>query len=132
MIFVDTNYFIRFLLHDNENQYQESKQLFLDAADGKIDLTSSTVVFFEVVWVLRSVYGKDRTSLAKTLSQLLQLNIGFEEKNILSKSIELFSENNLSLEDNYNLTFAKSKSIKEFKTFDLQLKKQFQAKVTPI
>lgn len=35
MIFVDTNYFLRFLLKDNQAQYLQAKELFLSAAQGK-------------------------------------------------------------------------------------------------
>lgn len=46
MIFVDTNYFLRFILKDNQVQYLKARQLFLDAAKGEIELISSTTVFF--------------------------------------------------------------------------------------
>ena len=31
MIFVDTNYFLRYLLQDNQVQYQKAKQLFIES-----------------------------------------------------------------------------------------------------
>ena len=51
-MFIDTNYFLRFLLNDVEHQHTEVKNLFLDASEGKADLITSTIVFFEVYWVL--------------------------------------------------------------------------------
>lgn len=52
MIFVDTNYFLRFLLADQEEQHQTAKALFKKAAIGEVDLFTSLIVFFEVYWVL--------------------------------------------------------------------------------
>ena len=126
MTFVDTNYFLRFLLRDNKSQYLEAKQLFLDAARGQEGLISSTVVFFEVFWVLRSVYGKDKEALVQVLKKLLELHVEFYERRILLESIDIFAKFSLSLEDCYNLVFAKAQKIKSFKTFDLKLAKAFK------
>ena len=123
MIFVDTNYFVRFLLHDNNSQYEDAKKLFLEAATGKVQLISSTVAFFEVAWVLRSVYGKDKKALVTILHQLLKLNVEFNERLLFISSLNLFSKSNLSLEDCYNLVFARKSNAKTFKTFDQKLAK---------
>ena len=49
MIFVDTNYFLRFLLADNEPQYSKVKRLFLQAARGIVKLATSVVVFLRLL-----------------------------------------------------------------------------------
>ena len=125
MIFVDTNYFLRFLLKDNEPQYEASKKLFIEAAQQKVKLTTSLVVFFEVVWVLRSSYGKNKQPLVEVLSDMLKLNFEFTERHLVRESIRIFQETNLSMEDCYNLVFAKEEHIKDFKTFDKKLLKRF-------
>ena len=123
MIFVDTNYFLRFLLKDNEPQYKLARKLFIKSAQRKVKLTTSLVVFFEVVWVLRSSYGKDRKSLAGTLFNMLKLDFEIQEKYLIIESLNLFQKTNLSLEDCYNLVFAKNINSSEFKTFDKKLDK---------
>lgn len=128
MIFIDTNYFLRFLLKDNNQQSSQAKELFLQAARGKKQLVTSLLVFFEVCWVLRSVYGKDKASLAKILSDILSLNFVLDERRLILESLDFFKNTNLSLEDCYNLIFAKQKKATEFKTFDLKLAKIFQDK----
>ena len=126
MVFVDTNYFLRFLLKDVSNQFQEAKQLFLESAKGKIRLTTSILVFFEVVWVLRKSFPKDKQALINSLMKVLSLEVELIERSTLVESIDLFKRNNLSLEDCYNLVFAKEHGIKSFKTFDLKLAKSFE------
>ncbi len=126
MIFVDTNYFLRFLLKDIRTQYTEAKNLFLLVGKSDIKLLSSVVVFFEIFWVLRSSYGKDKQSLVVTLDKLLKLNVEFDRHKILVNSVNLFKKMNLSLEDCYNLAFAREQGIKSFKTFDLKLVKAFK------
>ena len=54
MVFVDTNYFLRFLLNDVSDQHASARQLFEDGARGVRQLCTSLVVMFEVYWVLSS------------------------------------------------------------------------------
>lgn len=129
MTFVDTNYFLRFLLKDIDNQYLEVKKLFLKASEGKEDLFTSTIVIFEINWVLSSVYKKSREERAQTLQKVIALKfIGLAERQILSESLVVFQNTNFDLEDCYNLSFAKARIAKEFKTFDVKLAKEFKKK----
>lgn len=126
MIFVDTNYFLRYLLADDKEQYQRANQLFLDGSRGKLELVSSTIVFFEVYWVLKSYYSAPKDKIIKTLNDILQMQfISLSERAILGETVKLFDKTTLSLEDCYNLSFAKTHKIKEFKTFDEKLLKQW-------
>lgn len=126
MIFVDTNYFLRFVLQDNELQYLEAKKLFLTAARGEIELISSTTVFFEIHFVLKSFYKKDKSSLIDILSKILNLNIVFPEKQLLQASLNFYEKSAAGLEDCYNIAFSKMVAVKEFKTFDIKLGKEFE------
>lgn len=127
MIFIDTNYFLRFLLEDNNSQYLITKELFLDGAKGKINLTTSIIVFFEIYWVFKSYYEKNKTEILEILQKILKMDfIEFDQKGILEKALEIFNQTNLSLEDSYNLAFAKEKGVNQFKTFDQLLVKNFK------
>ncbi len=125
MTFVDTNYILRFLLHDIEEQYNQAKQLFKEAARDEVTLITSTLVFFEIHWVLKGTYGKNREKIAIKLEKFLSLSITIEEQSLLFETVSLFKTKNLSLEDCYNLCFAKSKKVQDFQTFDQKLKKAF-------
>lgn len=126
MIFVDTNYFLRFLLGDNVYQQKETKQIFLRAAEGKIELFTSLVVVFEIYWVLTSFYEKQKDEISKTLNSILNLEfIILEEKEILRKAVSIYETTNFDLEDSFNLSFAKSRKAIDFKTFDTKLQKAF-------
>lgn len=127
MIFVDTNYFLRFFLQDVKSQYLEVKKLFYQAAKDKISLTSSTIVFFEIYWVLRSYYNKDKTQTSSVLQKILDLPfLAFDEQGLLQESLNLFTVTNLGLIDCYNLSYARQQRFKNFKTFDEKLLKEFK------
>lgn len=128
MIFVDTNFFLRFLLEDIEDQHQEAKQLFLQGARGRASLITSTIVCFEIYWVLSSFYKRRKSQLIALLTKILAMTfITLEERAILTESLNLFKKTNLNLEDCYNLSYAKSQKAESFKTFDTKLTKIFSS-----
>lgn len=124
MEFVDTNYFLRYLLGDNEKQYQIAHDLFKAAISGKTLLFTSTVVFFEIYWVLSTFYKKNKGELWGVLSDVLKMNyIEMDERELLFEALEINKNYNLSLEDCYNLVYARKKGSLSFATFDKKLLK---------
>lgn len=124
MNFVDTNYFLRFLLKDNQRQFLEVEKLFLEAAEGKAKLFTSILVFFELYWVLSSYYQYRKPKVIETLRRLLELTfIKLPESEILLGALVVFEKNNVDLEDAYNLVLSKNQSATDFKTFDRKLAK---------
>lgn len=130
MIFVDTNYFLRYLVRDVEEQYREVRQLFDKGVLGKEELFTSLVVFFEIYWVLSSFYQKNKQELRKKLSEVFKMKfIKIKEKESLEKAIDLFSSKNLSLEDAFNLVYSQKNKALSFATFDKKLSKMFEEKL---
>ena len=127
MTFVDTNYFLRLLLADNKDQYLTAKKLFQDGASGKVKLFSSTIVFFEIYWVLHSFYKQKKAKIIKALFAILKMNfVRFEEENLLIKAVKIFKNTNLDLEDSYNLVYAQKNKTSDFMTFDKKLRNKFK------
>lgn len=125
MIFVDTNYFLAWLLEERNEQHRQAKELFKSAAEGKKKLVSSLIVFFEIYWVLSSFYAKKKAAIVKVLNNLLKLSfIKWENQVLLVEAVSIFTATNLDLEDSYNLALIKKKKIKSVKTFDKQLLKK--------
>lgn len=122
MIFVDTNYFLRFLLEDVAKQHRQAKELFQQGALGKKKLFSSVIVLFEVFWVLASFYTKKKTEIIKVLEGILKMDfIIWENEAVLDRAVAIFKTENIEFEDSYNLALMKEKDIKEIKTFDKKL-----------
>ena len=130
MIFVDTNYFLRFLLKDVDSQHKLAEKLFIGAAEGSFNLFTSIIVIFEIHWVFSSFYKKDKVNIVGVLKEILSFPfLKIEEKQILSKAVRICEGNNISFEDSYNLMFANAKGAKEFRTFDSKLAKLFTSKI---
>jgi len=122
--FIDTNYFLRFLIKDDEEQFNIVCSIFQKGINREIQLFTSVVVFFEIYWVLSSFYKKKKNKIIEFLKNILKLTfIDFENKTILEEAIIFFQKFNLDLEDCYNLAYAKLKKANEFSTFDKILNK---------
>jgi len=129
MIFIDTNYFIRFLLDDIPDQHLKAKKLFESGLKGEEDLFTSTIVFFELYWVFTSFYKKPKQEVRGILRDVLRLSfIHFENIGVLRKALRLFENSSLELADCYNIEFAKSKKSKDFATFDKKARKLYEKK----
>lgn len=127
MVYVDANYFIRLILKDIPEQYDQAYKLVTSGAQGKIRLLTSTIAFFEVYWVLSSYYQISKTKLTIALKSILQMNfIDLSEREILSKSLVFLEQSNFGLEDCYHLCYAKEFKTNSLATFDKKLKAKFK------
>lgn len=129
MNFIDTNYFLRFLLKDAGRQFVEVEKLFLEGAQGKVQLFTSLVVFFELYWVLASYYQFHKKDVIKMLKKILELSfIEFVEAEVFQKALTIFGRHKVDLEDAFDLVFAKERGALAFKTFDGKLSKLWSKK----
>jgi predicted nucleic-acid-binding protein len=122
MIFVDTNYFLRYLRDDVPEQSKIAKKLFIEAANGKKNIFTSLIVFFEVFWVVSRSYVYDKSEVIRILRGILAMNfIAFPDRDILTNTIGLFESTTLEFEDCYNIAYSEKVEAKEFLTFDRKL-----------
>lgn len=124
--YLDTNFFLRFILADNPTQLTQVKELFNKTGRHNQKLESSTVVFFEINWVLKSFYQQPKSVIITTLEDILKIEtVNFQEKNILNQTLVFYTQLNLDLEDCYHLAYCFEKEIKQIATFDKKLKDSF-------
>jgi predicted nucleic-acid-binding protein len=124
MIFIDSNYFLRFLLDDVSLQNVKVKELFKKGAAGKEKLFTSTVVIFEIFWVLSSFYKKKKHEIIKVLRGLLEMSfIKLDESLIFDRALDIYEESSLEFEDCYNIAYAKNNNMTKFASFDKKLVK---------
>lgn len=120
---IDTNYLLRLLLRDNEAQFQTVYRLFEQAVNKEIRLIAPVIVFFELYWVLSSVYNNKKKQVTTHLSQILSFGaLQLENKPLLQEALELFEKNSLDLEDCYAIVFARQNGA-VFSSFDVKASK---------
>lgn len=127
LVFVDTNYFVRLIENDVENQVVEVKELFESAVNGKVKLCSSVIVLFEIYWLLKSFYDKKDDELQTILIKLVSMSyVEWQEREVLIEAISKLRLQAGDLEDSYNLSWAMSRGVKKLASFDQKLQKQWE------
>ena len=119
---VDTNFIVRYLVADNEDQYMEAKELFESAREGKVQIQLEQSVFVEVIFVLSSFYEIPKEKIVDTMRSLLSYKGLETEKNLLQHALEIFQENTIHIVD--AIVIARCNySEKQVLTFDKKLKR---------
>ena len=123
-VFVDTNYFLRFLIRGDEEQFQTVSKLLKDGLSGKVVLVTDEVVIFEIYWVLKSFYKIEKEECVRLLIKILELSfIEIEKRSELLVALSTFSKENIELEDGYHLACSVGKKCDELATFDEKMRK---------
>lgn len=112
----------------DESHHQEiAAKLFEDGLSGKVKLYTSIIVFFEIYWVLKSKYRLPKEILINSLKNVLDMSfIKLDERECLYKSLDIYGQTNLDLEDSYTLALVKSHKDDNLATFDEELLKLFK------
>ena len=118
-IFVDTNFFLRYLLDDEPAMAEKAEALFQRAVAGEVLLTTSLLVIAEIVWTLESFYQLARSEIATKVEAILSLpNLDCSEAETLLQALDLYVSKNIDFVDAYNACDLKNKGIQQIATFD--------------
>ena len=121
--FADTNFYLRFILKDNNLQAVKVKNYLKKAKNGQVKIIFSSPVILEMEFVLRSVYSVSRKRIAKCLMTLVKTNyLEIEEREIWLKALETYIKKNFSLFD-FFIFFKAKKENAQVLSFDKDFKK---------
>ena len=116
--YVYSNFFLRFILKDNLNQWKVANDYFKEAKLEKVKLVFLTETIIEIEYVLRKVYKLSRKIILKYLLTLLSIN-NFEitDKELLKDALLYYVEKNIDFVDIIIFLKARSQNA-EVLTFD--------------
>lgn len=118
-VLVDTNAWLRYLLHDNDIQYKEMELLMKKMKNSEVELILTNEVVLEISYVLKSFYKIDKEKISKELSNLILVK-GIVANSIWKMVLPVYSQKNLSLLDILMKCLARSNGWELF-TFDKNL-----------
>lgn len=121
--FADTNFYLRFILKDNQAQVKKVRECLAEVREEKIEIVFLPEVILEMEFVLRSVYALSKKQIARYLVPLVRtdyLDIG--EREIWLTAFKIFPEKNFSLFDIFLFLKARSRKA-EVLTFDKDFRK---------
>jgi predicted nucleic-acid-binding protein len=93
MLGVDTNVLVRFLVRDDEAQFEKARKLIQrEVAAGSVVLVNQ-LVLLETEWVLRSRYKLPKDSLIRAISGLLDASdIRFEDEPAIEEALFIWKD----------------------------------------
>ncbi|MEI6286487.1 MAG: PIN domain-containing protein [Bacillota bacterium] len=116
---IDANIVLRYLLADNQTQYERCKLLFEKVSTGKETLYLPDAALNDVVYVMTKVYRVSNSETASLMSILLmEKNIAVDNRKLAIDALRLFAEFNVDWSDCVIASAASYKGIAEIFTFD--------------
>lgn len=121
-IFLDSNIWLRLFLRDQESQYKDCFDLITQINEGSFQSYTSTIVFLEVNYVLRSYYKLTHEKTLLYLSKIRETrNITVYDETYLNQALSYYKEFRLKFTD--CLIASQLKKGSTLITFDNEFKK---------
>ena len=93
MLGIDTNVLVRFLVRDDEAQFERARKLIKRELAAGRRVFVSQLVLMETEWVLRSRYSLPKTSIIETVSNLLDAaDVRFEEEPAIEEALSVWKD----------------------------------------
>lgn len=99
-IFLDTNFLLRYYLKDDQRQFENCKELILQIEEGKFKVYTSSIVFLEVSYVLKSVYKLLFSDITEVLDSILTIRgITIIDKTNVKIALEFYKKYKVKFTD---------------------------------
>jgi predicted nucleic acid-binding protein len=117
--FLDTNVLLRHLLQDHPDQSPRATAYLQRIEHGEIDVRTSDIVVFEIVFTLERTYKRSKTSIRDGLTALLDLpGIVLPGKRRIKQALDLYAELNIPFPDAYFAVLMGQLKLTEIVSFD--------------
>jgi predicted nucleic-acid-binding protein len=124
MLGVDTNVLVRFLVRDDEAQFEKARKLIKREVAAGRGVLVNQLVLLETEWVLRSRYSLPKQLIIQTISGLLDASdVQFEDEAAIEEALFVWKESAADFAD--CLIGAKNRRLgcKATATFDVKASK---------
>lgn len=100
MLGVDTNILVRFLVRDDETQFEKARRLIRREVAAGHRVFVSQLVLLETEWVLRSRYGLAKIEIIEVVSALLDANdVQFEDEPAIEEALFVWKDRSVGFAD---------------------------------
>ena len=100
MLGIDTNALVRFLVRDDQNQFEKARKLLKREVSNGRRVFINQLVLLETEWVLRSRYGLAKTQMLETISRLLDApDIQLEDEPAVEEALFIWRDANADFAD---------------------------------
>ncbi len=124
MRYIDTNVVLRFLTEEKENLPNELLDFFKNLQNGNVKTKCLDIVFFQIIFVLKSFYKVEKNRIIKIMEHILSLDgLYIKNKRILERALELWKRHPDDIIDCYIVANMEQDGENELYTFDKKIKK---------
>jgi len=100
MLGIDTNVLVRFLVRDDEAQFEKARKLIRREVAAERRVFVSQLVLLETEWVLRSRYALPKTEIIAAISGLLDAaDVQFEDEPAIEEAVFVWKDSAADLAD---------------------------------
>lgn len=100
MIGIDTNVLVRFLIRDDESQFEKARKLIRREVAAGRRVFVNQLVIMETEWVLRSRYAVPKAQIVETISGLLDsIEIRFEDEPSIEEALFMWKDSSADFAD---------------------------------
>jgi predicted nucleic-acid-binding protein len=100
MIGFDTNVLVRFLVRDDEDQFERARKLIRREAQSGEPVRISLLVLLETEWVLRSRYKLTKDEILDAFSELLSaVDLSFEDEPSIEEALFVWKDSSAQFAD---------------------------------
>ena len=100
MLGIDTNVLVRFLVRDDEAQFEKARKLIKREVAAGRRVFVSQLVLLETAWVLRSRYGLPKNLIIEAISGLLDASdVGFEDEPAIEEALFIWKDTSANFAD---------------------------------
>ena len=100
MLGVDTNVLVRYLVRDDETQFEKARRLIRREVAAGRGVFVSHLVLLETEWVLRSRYGLPKNLISEAISGLLDAtDVRFEDEPAIEEALFTWKDANADFAD---------------------------------
>lgn len=130
-VFIDTNVFLRALVKEDEQAYQQCISFLKKTSEGKIKAITSTLVFLEINFVLLSFYKFPKEKVQQALESILDLpHLKIVDIFNMREAIEIYKETKIKFVDCLLASLLKKKDLK-IVSYDLDFDKLNVKRLSP-
>ena len=116
---LDTNVLVRFIVQDDETQFNAAKRLVAQSVHEGLTLFVPITVILEMEWVLRSRYRLPKDEVLRALSNLFSAaELTFESERALEVALHHYREGSVDFADCLNIALASQAGEAPLWTFD--------------
>ena len=124
MLGIDTNVLVRFLVRDDESQFEMARKLIKREVTAGRRVFVSQLVLLETEWVLRSRYDLSKIEIIAAISGLLDAtDVQFEDEPAIEAALFVWKESTVDFADCLIGAQNKRLGCRATATFDLRAAK---------